>query len=149
DDIIGVALKGDGRLFPLHPGIERVMQEEIRKDGANATPLRDPLSSRDEGAILPLHGGLEPPCHIQEDPWTGRVRAERPQQQLVTGVVKNPFVSELQAPVVSPASRRGHAGGLFSRLPRFIPIRVGVKMRPQYGLWGHAPPRLPNPTPPR
>jgi hypothetical protein len=58
DDIIGVALEGDGRLFPLHPGIERIMQEEIGKDRADTTPLRDPLSSLDEGAILPLHGGL-------------------------------------------------------------------------------------------
>src|SRR5919199_3811933 len=51
DAIIGVALEGDRRLFPLHPGIERVMQEEIRKDRTDTTPLRDPLSSLDEGAI--------------------------------------------------------------------------------------------------
>ena len=75
---IGIALEGDGGLFPLHPGIERIMQEEIGKDRADTTPLRDPLSPLDEGAILALHGGLEPPCHIQEDPWTGRVLAERP-----------------------------------------------------------------------
>jgi hypothetical protein len=58
DDIIGVALEGDGRLFPLHPGIERIMQEEIGKDRADTTPLWDPLPSLDEGAILGLHGGL-------------------------------------------------------------------------------------------
>ena len=81
DDIIGIALEGDGGLFPLHPGIERIMQEEIGKDRADTTPLRDPLSPLDEGAILALHGGLEPPYHRQEDPWTGRVLAERPQQQ--------------------------------------------------------------------
>ena len=37
---IGIALEGNRRLFPLHPGIERVMQEEIRKDGTDTTPLR-------------------------------------------------------------------------------------------------------------
>ena len=58
DDIIGIALEGDGRLFPLHPGIERIMQEEISKDRADTTPLRNPLSPLDEGAILALHGGL-------------------------------------------------------------------------------------------
>jgi hypothetical protein len=58
DDIIGIALEGDGRLFPVHPGIERVMQEEICEDGADTAPLRDPLSPLDEGAILALHGGL-------------------------------------------------------------------------------------------
>src|SRR5262249_16631602 len=58
DDIIGITLERDGRVFPLHPGIERIMQEEIRKDGAATTALRHPLSPLDEGAILPLHGGL-------------------------------------------------------------------------------------------
>jgi hypothetical protein len=66
---IGIAFEGDGRLFPLHPGIERIMQEEIGEDGAATAPLRNPLSPLDEGAILALHGGLYPPCHIQEDPW--------------------------------------------------------------------------------
>jgi hypothetical protein len=78
DDIIGLALEGDGRVFSLHPGIERIMQEEIREERADTTALRDPLSPLDEGAILALHGGLYPPCHIQEDPWTGRVLAECP-----------------------------------------------------------------------
>jgi len=58
DDIIGITLERDGRVFPLHPGIERIMQEEIRQDGADTTALRHPLSPLDEGAILPLHGGL-------------------------------------------------------------------------------------------
>ena len=88
DDIIGIALEGDGGLFPLHPGIERIMQEEIGKDRADTPPLRDPLSPLAEGAILAAHGGLEPPCYIQEDPWTGRVRAECPQQQRMINVVK-------------------------------------------------------------
>lgn len=80
DDLIGIALAGEGRLFPLHPGIERIMQEEMSQERADTTPLRDPLAPLDEGAILALHRGLDPPCHLQEDPWTGRVRAERPQQ---------------------------------------------------------------------
>ena len=58
DEVIGRALEGDGRLFPAHPGIERIMQEEIGKDRAHTAPLRDPLSPLDEGAILVLHRGL-------------------------------------------------------------------------------------------
>jgi hypothetical protein len=58
DDIIGIALEGDGRVFPVHPGIERIMQEEVCKDRTDATALRHPLSPLDEGAILTLHGGL-------------------------------------------------------------------------------------------
>ena len=55
---IGIALEGDGRVFPVHPGIERIMQEEIRKDRADTTAWRHPWSSLTEGAILTLHGGL-------------------------------------------------------------------------------------------
>ena len=58
DDIIGITLEGDGRVFPLPPGIERIMQEEIRQDGADTTALRHPLSPLDAGAILLLHEGL-------------------------------------------------------------------------------------------
>jgi hypothetical protein len=38
DDIIGLALEGDGRVFSLHPGIERIMQEEIREERADYSP---------------------------------------------------------------------------------------------------------------
>jgi hypothetical protein len=87
DAIIGIALAGDGRMCSVHPGIDRVMSEEIREDRA-APPLRDPLSPLDEGPILALHRGLEPPCHLQEDPWTGRMLVERPQEQRMITVVE-------------------------------------------------------------
>jgi hypothetical protein len=40
DDIIGIALEGDGRVLPLHPGIERIMQEEIGQDRADYTSYK-------------------------------------------------------------------------------------------------------------
>src|SRR4029453_19616677 len=55
DDIIGIALEGDGRGFSLHPGIERIMQEELRADRVDTTPWRDPLPPLAGGAILALH----------------------------------------------------------------------------------------------
>src|SRR5262249_27508128 len=58
DDIIGITLERNVRLFPMQPDIKRIMQEEIRQDGADTTALRHPLSLLDEGAILSLHGGL-------------------------------------------------------------------------------------------
>jgi len=58
DAILGRALEGDGRVFPVHPGIERRMHAEVRKDRTDATALRHPLAPLDEGAILTLHGGL-------------------------------------------------------------------------------------------
>jgi hypothetical protein len=58
DAIIGIALARDGRLFPLHPGIARIMQAEMRQDRTHTTAVRHSLSPLHEGAILALHGGL-------------------------------------------------------------------------------------------
>jgi hypothetical protein len=38
DDIIGIALKRDIRMVPAHPQVERIMQEEIRQEGADYSP---------------------------------------------------------------------------------------------------------------
>jgi hypothetical protein len=113
DEIIGRTLEGDGRVFPLHPGIERIRPEEIRKDRAHTTALRYPLSPLDEGTILALHGGLYPPCHIQEEPWTGRVLAECPQPQRMINVVKEPLDVQIQDPVRAPTPLPGDAEGLY------------------------------------
>ena len=40
DDILGLTLERDRRMFPLPPGIERIMQEEIRQDGADYTSYK-------------------------------------------------------------------------------------------------------------
>jgi hypothetical protein len=58
EDIIGIALERDGRIFPLHPGIERIVQKPIGEHGADTSPLRDPLPALEQGAFLVLHGGL-------------------------------------------------------------------------------------------
>jgi hypothetical protein len=122
DDIIGLALDGDGRMFAVPPGIERVMEEEIRKDRADPTPLRHPLAPLDEGPILALHRGLEPPYHLQEAPWTGRMRAERPQEQRMSKVGEETFAVKIQPPVQAPASLPGHAQGLRGRLARSVAL---------------------------
>jgi hypothetical protein len=89
------------------------MQEEIGEDGAETAPLRHPLAPLDEGAILAVHGGLEPPCHRQADPWTGRVLPERPQEQRMSKGVKEACDVEMQDPVVTPASLPGDTEGLY------------------------------------
>jgi hypothetical protein len=58
DALLGRALEGDGRLFPVPPGSARVRPEELGEDGAETAPVRHPLAPLDEGAILALHGGL-------------------------------------------------------------------------------------------
>jgi hypothetical protein len=97
------------------------------KDRADTPPLRDPLSPLDEGPILRLHRGLKPPCPLQEDPWTGRLLAERPQEQRLIKVVKASFAVEIPHPGQAPASLPGHAQGLMGRLPRAVALRVRGK----------------------
>lgn len=104
--------------------------------------MRDPLSPLDEGAILALPGSLEPPCDRQEDPWTGRVRAERPQQQQMIKVVKEPLAVQVQDPVRAPTPLPGDAQGLYCRLARSLALRVRVKMGLQDRLSCHGNPCL-------
>jgi len=110
---LGRALAGDGRLFPLQPGLERVMQEAMGEDGAAPTALRPPLSPLDARAILALHRGLYPPCAIQEAPWPGRVLAERPPQPRMSNRVvgrEKPRLPLCFSPQVKPGVRISRTG---------------------------------------
>ena len=145
DDIIGIALEGDGRICSLPPGIERLMEEEMREDRADTPPLRDPLPPLDEGPLLPLHRGLEPPYSIQEDPGTGRVFPERPHQQRMIKVVEKAFDVAIQPPVRAPASLPGHAQGLMRRLARSVALGVRVQHGLEHRFQSHGDPRLRHP----
>jgi hypothetical protein len=59
DDIIGIALEGDGRVLPLHPGIERIMQEEIGQDRAALSPYK--VANFFFGIVITLLGRSETP----------------------------------------------------------------------------------------
>ena len=138
----GRALAGDGRLCPLPPGIERIMQEAMGEAGAETAPLRPPLSPLDEGAILAWHGGLEPPCHIPEAPWTGRVLPERPQPQRRIHGVKESCDGESQDLGVPPASLPSATEGLSCRLARSVALGVRGKMGRKDRLQSHRNHRL-------
>jgi len=133
---LGRALAGDGRLFPLQPGLERVMQEAMGEDGAAPTALRPPLSPLDARAILALHRGLYPPCAIQEAPWPGRVLAERPPQPRMSNRVEAPFDVQGEDPVRAPTPLPGSAQGLYGRLARSRALRVRGKRRLEPRLEG-------------
>src|SRR6516164_1751527 len=46
DNVIRIPLKGTARELPNHPGIERVMHEQVGQQWGNRRPLRGPLISR-------------------------------------------------------------------------------------------------------
>src|SRR5262249_26091511 len=68
DDIIGIALEGDNRAVPAHPLVERIMQKEIRQEGADDPALRRPSFPCDDASILHLLGRLQPPLDVQKHP---------------------------------------------------------------------------------
>src|ERR1700688_285196 len=82
DSIVGIALEGDGRMVPVHPQVERIMQKEIRQEGADDPALRRPSFSCDEASILHLLGRLQPSLDVQECPRTIRMFADRTHQQI-------------------------------------------------------------------
>src|ERR1700722_376704 len=82
DGIVGVALEGDGRMVPAHPQVERIMQKEIRQEGAYDPALRRPSFSCDEASILHLLGRFQPSLDVQKCPRTIRMFADCTHQQI-------------------------------------------------------------------
>src|ERR1035438_2724861 len=82
DDIIGIALKRDIRMVPAHPQVERIMQEEIRQEGADDPTLRRTSFPCDEASILHLLRGLQPSRDVQKHPRAVRMLADGAHQQI-------------------------------------------------------------------
>ena len=58
--IIGIPLKWNLRVLPLHPSIKRIMQKEIRKQRTDHPSLRRPFIPMYQAAIIQLHRGFQP-----------------------------------------------------------------------------------------
>jgi hypothetical protein len=68
DGIVSVPLERIVREGPLHPRIERVMQEEIRQERAYDTALRGASRPLKEETIRTFSRGSQPPSDVQTDP---------------------------------------------------------------------------------
>ena len=75
DPIIGVAFERDRRMVPCHPYIERIVQKEIREDGADDPALGYASFPRDKAPIRCLHRCFQPSFDVQEHPRTVRAYA--------------------------------------------------------------------------
>ena len=67
--IIGVPLKWNLRILPLHPSIERIMQKEIRKQGTDHPSLRRPFIPMNQAAIIQLRRSLQPSFDVEKHPF--------------------------------------------------------------------------------
>jgi hypothetical protein len=103
DDIICVPLERNGGTRPFHPRIDRVMQEEIRQQGANHGSLRRPFLSILQTAIRHSYRCYQPPFDVQQYPFAIRVLPYGPHQQFVVYVVKETLDVHIQNPGVLPA----------------------------------------------
>src|ERR1700747_3326872 len=63
--VIRVALERDVRTPSRHPHVERIMQKQIRQDGAYDPSLRRSRHSRHDAAILHLHRSLQPALDVE------------------------------------------------------------------------------------
>jgi site-specific DNA recombinase len=127
DHIIGITLERDGRMVPLHPGVERVMQKEIRQDRAHNPTLWRSSLPRDEAPILHLYGCLQPTFNVQKHPWAIRVFADRAHQQLGIDLIEEALDVEIQNPRVTPASLPRHPDRIERRFAGSISIGVLVE----------------------
>jgi hypothetical protein len=67
-DVVDVAFELDGWEVPAHPGVERVVQEQVGQNGWDRRTLRCPLVPGDHGPVASLQVGGEPPLYIEDDP---------------------------------------------------------------------------------
>jgi hypothetical protein len=100
DGVVGVALERAAREVPGHPGIERVVHEQVRQDRRDRRPLRSSLAARLKGPVWVLERGGQPPLDIPQHPAGvgDRLDHEVPRHLLE----ERPDV-EIDHPVVVPA----------------------------------------------
>jgi hypothetical protein len=65
--VVGVALELDGGEPPGHPGVERVMQKQVRQHGRDRRSLWGTAVSLLQGAVRMLHGGGKPPLDAMKE----------------------------------------------------------------------------------
>src|ERR1700740_2216393 len=75
--VIRVALERDVRTPSRHPHVERIMQKQIRQDGAYDPSLRRSRHSRHDAAILHLHRSLQPALDVEQHPRSVRMTTDR------------------------------------------------------------------------
>lgn len=69
DRIIGIPLEWDGRLVPLHPRIEGVVQKQVSQQRTDNTALRRPSRPCLQASIRQLHRGFQPPFDMEQHPF--------------------------------------------------------------------------------
>src|ERR1700745_4203105 len=129
DDIIGIALKWDIRMVPAHPQVERIMQEEIRQEGADDPTLRRASFPCDEASILHLLRGIQPSLDEQKHPRAIGMLADRAHKQIGIDAVEEGLDIKIKNPRMAPASLPRPPDRIERRFVGSISIGVVVEVR--------------------
>src|SRR6266446_8899475 len=120
--VIRVALERDVRTPSRHPHVERIMQKQIRQDGAYDPSLRRPRHSRHDAAILHLHRSLQPALDVEQHPWTVRMMTDGLEQKLPIDAIEEALDVEIEHPVAAPAALASRAHGIDRRFAGSVAV---------------------------
>ncbi len=104
-----------------------MVEKEILEDRAYDRPLRRSLLPYDEGTIIELHRGLQPPFNTKEHPWRIDMHPHRFEEQLPVDAVEKGLDVRIKNIVVPPASLSRLTEGVLGRFARPLPIRVRIE----------------------
>ena len=134
DGIIRIALKRYGRIFPLHPFVKGIMQEEIGQQGTDNASLRCSLLWMEQCLICHHHRGFQQPFYIQKHPLDIRMQSDCSHQKIMINIIEKSFDIYIQYPVILPAILPGFADCIQGRFPWSIAIRIRMEMFFQFRL---------------
>ena len=125
--IVGIALERAVRELPVHPRIERPVQEQVRNHGTDRRSLRGPPVPRPFLAVRHDHRGGQPPFHVKEHPRRQPQRLHGPDDEVPRNAVEELPDVELDCPVVLPAALAGNRERVMRTAPWPVPVGVRVK----------------------
>ena len=129
--------KGQPGILPNHPGIERVVHEQVGQQRGNRRPLRGSLLPRCQGPVGHLHGGGKPPLDVEQNPTLVGVVSDRLEEQIMRDAVEEGPDIKVQHPVLFPAAPSSHGQRVMGRTPRTVTVAVGVEDRLKLLLQQH------------
>ena len=124
DGIVRITLEPDARILPLHPQIERVVQEQIGQQRTDDTPLRGALRPLHQSAIRTFDGGTKPPPNVQTDPGKIRVVGHGTFDKIMRNGIKEGSDIQIDDPVGVPAALPCHAHRVERRTAGSIAVGV-------------------------
>lgn len=125
--VVRIPTPGNTRKRSRHPGVKRIVQEQIRQGGTDHAALRSSFGPLDQSSVRKLQRRRQPSPNIKPNPFAVRVFLQRPQQKLVGDVVEQSSDVEFQSSIVSPAALARNCDGVQRRFLRPIPIGVRQK----------------------